>query len=127
MSAEEPRKPIVHLIDDDAAVRHSTELLLHIAGLNVRTYASAIEFLNDADPSEMRCLVIDVHMPGINGIELLDRLRVAGIKAPAIFITTFGNTAALLAAAARTGGTILLKPFKPGELVKRINESLNKH
>ena len=125
MSAEDLAKKIVHLIDDDFAVRDSTELLLQIAGIDVRAYASGIEFLNDADPSEIRCLVIDVHMPGINGIELLDRLRTAGIITPAIFITAIGGTAALMAAAARTGATILLKPFKSGELIKGINELLS--
>ncbi len=100
MPAKELAKPIVHLIDDDLAVRDSTELLLQIAGIHVRSYASAIEFLNNVDPTEIQCLVIDVHMPGIDGIDLLDRLRIAGIIAPAIFISAIGNTAALLAASA---------------------------
>ncbi len=127
MPAEELAKPIVHLIDDDLAVRDSTELLLQIAGIDVRSYASAIEFLNNVDPTEIQCLVIDVHMPGIDGIDLLDRLRIAGIIAPAIFISAIGNTAALLAASARTGARILLKPFRPGELIERIIELLHHH
>ena len=119
-----PAEEIVHLIDDDLAVRHSIELLLQIAGIDVRSYASAIEFLNNVDPTEIQCLVIDVHMPGIDGVDLLDRLRIAGIIAPAIFISAIGNTAALLAASARTGASILLKPFKPGELIERITKLL---
>ena len=127
MPAEELAKPIVHLLDDDLAVRDSIELLLQIAGIDVRSYASAIDFLNNVDPTEIQCLVIDVHMPGIDGIDLLDRLRIAGIIAPAIFISAIGNTAALLAASARTGARILLKPFRPRELIERIRELLYHH
>src|SRR3954453_1420599 len=74
MPHEELARPIVHLIDDDLAIRDSTELMLQIAGIDVRAYASGIEFLNDINPNEIRCLVIDVNMPGIAGIDLLDRL-----------------------------------------------------
>src|SRR3954463_12449549 len=97
MTYEELARSIVHLIDDDLAVRDSTELLLQIAGIDVRAYASGIEFLNDINPNEIRCLVIDVNMPGIGGIALLDRLR-SGITAPAIFITADSVTADLRAA-----------------------------
>ena len=125
MSYEEPARPIVHLIEEDWAVRHSIELLLHTADLDVRAYASGIAFLNDADPNEIRLLVIDVNMPDIDGIDLLDRLREGGITASAIFITARGITADLRAAAARTGADVLLKPFKPGELIARIKDALD--
>jgi two-component system, LuxR family, response regulator FixJ len=125
MSYEETARPIIHLIEDDLAVRHSTELLLHTAGIDVRAYASGIEFLNDANPNEIRLLVIDVNMPGINGIDLLDRLRGGGIMASAIFITARGITTELRAAAARTGAGIMIKPFKPGELMARIKNALD--
>src|SRR4051794_2378630 len=95
MSYKEPARPIVHLIDDDCAVRQSTELLLQIADIDVRSYASGSEFLNDTNPNEIRYLVIDVNMPGMNGINLLDRLRGDGVIAPAIFVTAVGNTIAL--------------------------------
>src|SRR5690349_20186464 len=81
--SKESARPIVHLIDDDFAVRHSTELLLQIADIDVRAYASGSEFLNDANPNEIRCLVIDMNMPGMNGIDLLDRLRRSGVLVPA--------------------------------------------
>src|SRR3954462_14821780 len=114
MLHEELAIPIVPFIDDDLAVRDSTELMLQIVGVDVRAYASGIEFLNDINPNEIRCLVIDVNMPGIGGIDLLDRLRRSGITAPAIFITGRGVTADLRAAVTRTGAGILLKPFRPG-------------
>src|SRR3954453_938564 len=126
MSYEETARPIINLIEDDLAVRHSTELLIHTAGIDVRAYASGIAFLNDANPNEIRLLVIDVNMPGINGIDLLDRLRGGGITASAIFITARSITAELRTAAARTGADVLLKPFKPGELIARIKDALDK-
>ena len=112
------------MIDDDAAIRDSTELLFQTAGIDVNVYASATEFLNDANPDEIRCLVIDVDMPHISGIDLLDRLRRDGITAPAIFIAGRGDTADLRAAAARTGAAVLLKPFKPAELIARVQSAL---
>ena len=124
MSDEEPRRAIVHLIDDDLAVRESTEVLLQSAGIDVRTYASAIDFLNEVNPKDIRFLIVDVNMPGINGIELLDRLRSAGITAPAVFTTGRGDTADLREAAARTGAGVLLKPYKFGELKDRIKRAL---
>ena len=117
--------PIVHLIDDDVASRDSTELLLQTMGINVHVYASGIEFLGDVNPDEIRCLVLDVNMPGINGIDLLDRLRSDGITAPAIFVTALGYTAALRAAVLRTGAAVLLKPFQPGELVTGVKNMLD--
>src|SRR3954452_20003494 len=125
MTYEELARSIVHLIDDDLAVRDSTELMLEIAGIDVRAYASGIEFLNDANPNEIRLLVIDVNMPGIGGIDLLDSLRGGGITASAIFITARGLTAELRAAVARTGAGVLIKPFKPGELITRVKNALN--
>src|SRR4051794_31176638 len=127
MPYKEPARPIVHLIDDDFAVRHSTELLLQIADIDVCSYASGSEFLNDANPNEIRCLVIDVNMPGMNGIDLLDHLRRGGVMAPAIFITAVGNTIVLREAIARTGASVLLKPFKPGELIAKIKDVLDKN
>jgi two-component system response regulator FixJ len=127
MPHEELARPTVHLIDNDLAVRDSTELLLQIAGIDVRAYASGIEFLNDISPNEIRCLVIDVNMPGIGGIDLLDRLRRSGIIAPAIFITSRGITSHLRAAVTRTGAGILLKPFRPGELIARVKDALDEN
>jgi two-component system, LuxR family, response regulator FixJ len=127
MSYKNPVGQVVHLIDDDFAVRDSTKLLLQTMGIDIRAYRSGEEFLNDANPDEARCLVVDVDMPGINGIDLLDRLRKGEITAPAIFITAHGNTADLRAAAARTGASVLLKPFKPGELIARIENALDEN
>ena len=119
------RNPIVHLIDDDSAIRDSTKILLQIANIDVYVYASGIEFLSAANPDEIQCLVIDVNMPGIGGVELLDRLRSSGIVAPAVFITARGATAELRAAVARTDAGVLLKPFKPGELINWVKNALD--
>lgn len=125
MSTTSGRKAIVHLIDDDAAIRASTELLFKTAGIDVQVYSSGIEFLSDLNPDEIRCLVIDVSMSGINGIDLLDRLRRSGIMAPAIF-TGYANTPDVREAAARTGAAVLIKPYRPEELITRVKNALDK-
>jgi two-component system, LuxR family, response regulator FixJ len=125
MSDKKSGRLVVHLLDDDAAVRDSTELLLQCVGIDARTYASAAEFLRDAKLDEVRFLVIDVNMPGIDGMDLLERLRHAGITAPSIFITGLARMGDLSAAAARTGASILLKPYEPGELIARIKRALD--
>jgi two-component system response regulator FixJ len=115
---------IVHLIEDDLFVRNSIAVLLSASDIEVRGYASGTAFLAAVNPDDIRCLVIDVNMPGINGIDLLDRLRDAGVTAPAIFITANGDTAELRAAMARTGAHLLHKPFMPGELVARVTDAI---
>lgn len=112
------------MIDDDVAIRDSTELLFQTADIDINVYSSATEFFRDANLNEIRCLVIDVDMPRINGIDLLDRLRRGGIKAPGIFITGRGDTADLRAAAVRTAAAVLLKPFKPAELIRLVQRRL---
>jgi two-component system response regulator FixJ len=118
-----PHQNIVHLIEDDAFVRNSIAVLLSASDIEVRGYASGTAFLAAVNPDDIRCILIDVNMPGINGIDLLDRLRGAGVTAPAIFITADGDTAELRAAMARTGAHLLLKPFMPGELVSRVTDA----
>jgi two-component system, LuxR family, response regulator FixJ len=86
-------KLIAHLIDDDAAVRASVQLLLECEGIEARTYASGDEFLRAAALDADDCLIIDLDMPGIGGLELLDQFREGGINAPTIVITGAGISA----------------------------------
>ena len=80
-------EPVVHVIDDDEAARHSLEFLLDCAGLKVRTYTSAVAFLKHVDRLEPGCIVTDVRMPEMTGIELIDRLKEIGVRQPVIIIT----------------------------------------
>jgi len=111
---------IVHLVDADHAVRASTQLLLQTAGIEVYAYPTAGEFLIDVRLQEIKLLVIDVNLPGMTGIELLEQLRRENITAAAIFTTARGDSTGLRAAAVRTGAAVLLKPFKPDHLLAYV-------
>jgi two-component system response regulator FixJ len=83
--------PLVYLVDDDEAVRDSLGLLLRSVGLDCTVYASAIEFLEHYDPERHSCLVADIRMPGMSGLELQQRLNEQGAEIPIIFITGHGD------------------------------------
>src|ERR1043165_4938046 len=82
---------VVHVIDDDEAVRESLTFLLRTAGLAVRTYENATASLNDDPKSNWGCIVPDVRMPDISGLDLLRRLRELGVGLPVIVITGHGD------------------------------------
>src|SRR5688572_654600 len=81
----------VHLIDDDEGVREALTVLLTEAGFTVRTYKSGVEFLNGFDRASRGCIVSDIRMPEIDGLQLQQRLRAEGIDLPLIFITGHGD------------------------------------
>jgi two-component system response regulator FixJ len=118
------RQPIAHVIDDHAAVRDSVQLLLECGGIDARPYASGEAFLREAALDDDSCLIIDVDMPGIDGLELLDQLRANGIKTPAIMITGAGITGNLVSASKRLDAMLLEKPFSPAELLSSVKIAL---
>lgn len=118
-------KRIAYLVDDDQAVRTSVQLLLESEGIEVHSYASGDVLLRGAAPDEHSCLIIDVDMPGISGVDLLDRLRRRGIDNPAIMITGAAVGSSLLSAIRRRANARLLqKPFSPSELLSAIRIAL---
>ena len=86
-----PSNPVVHVIDDDDAARDSLAFLLRAAQVEVRTYETAPAFLATTKPVLPGCVITDVRMPGMTGIELLRRLRESGIDIPVIVITGHGD------------------------------------
>ena len=111
-------------MDDDQAVRVSVQLLLETEGIEVHSYASGDVLLRGAAPDDHSCLIIDVDMPGIGGIDLLDRLRGRGVDNPAIMITGTAVGLSLLSAIRRANATLLRKPFSPPELLSAIKLAL---
>jgi FixJ family two-component response regulator len=81
--------PVISIIDDDASVRTATARLLRSMGFSVHAFASAKEFLSSPRLSETSCIIADVQMPGMSGVELQDHLIANGHKTPIIFITAF--------------------------------------
>jgi FixJ family two-component response regulator len=98
---------VVCVVDDDEAVRDSVLVLLQSEGIAARAFASAAELLSDGDALSAACYVLDVHMPGMGGVELLAHLRSAGVSAP-IFLLTGRADAALKRAALSAGANALL-------------------
>jgi two-component system, LuxR family, response regulator FixJ len=117
---------IVHVIDDDEAVRQSIEFLLRTSGVTARTYDSASAFLDVLPTIESGCIITDVRMPGISGIDLLRHLGEMQIRIPVIVITGHGDVP--LAVEAMKSGAVdfLEKPFEEDLLLRSVRSALNR-
>jgi len=104
--------PLISIVDDDDTVRAATESLVKSLGFETRTFASADSFLKSSSLSETRCLILDVQMPNMSGIELQDRLSNLGFEIPIIFITAYPNDTARQRALRAGAVAFLLKPFE---------------
>ena len=118
--------PVISVIDDDASVRAAAENFLSSLGYAVHTFASADDFLQSARLEDSSCVVADVQMPGMSGLDLLKIIRGRGNDIPFIFITAFPSEG-LRARAAKVGADVLLeKPFSSSVLIDCINAALNR-
>jgi FixJ family two-component response regulator len=113
-------------VDDDASVRKALARSIQVADLNVKTFASAREFLDQDLPEGPGCLVLDVRMPGLSGLDLQAELNSRKIRTPIIFIT--GHSDIPVSVKAMKGGAVdfLTKPFKASHLLAAIREALKK-
>jgi len=117
-------RTIVHIVDDDAAVRDSLSLLLRTVGLPSRTYASADEFLVAYMPEEVSCLVADIRMPGLSGLELQQELLERHADVPIIFINGHGDVPMAVNAMKSGALDFIQKPFRDQDLLDRIHHAL---
>ena len=117
-------KPTVFLVDDDEAVRDSLGLLMKSVDLTSRSFASAGDFLAEYDPDSPGCLILDIRMPGMSGMELQQKLIDMRAKLPIIFITGHGDIPMAVEAMQRGAVDFIPKPFRDGELLDRINKAL---
>jgi len=116
----------VFVVDDDDALRDSLEALLESAGMSVRSYASAPEFLEDYDPREAGCLALDNRMPGMSGIDLLQRLRdLPADRLRVIMITGHGDIDTAVAAMKAGAVDFIEKPFADEDFIERVQEHLS--
>jgi len=120
-------QPVVYVVDDDPSVRKALERLLRSAGHDAKTFASALEFLDFNHPDAPGCLVLDIKMPKVSGLELQDRLTEKGISFPIIFITGHGTVPASVKALKAGAMDFLQKPFKDRELLDAISRGIEKH
>ncbi len=117
---------IVHVVDDDAAVRHSLGLLLHSVGHTAKFYASAQVFLDTVDASGPACLVTDVRMPDMSGLDLQSELRKRKIRMPVIIITGHGDVPLAVRAMKEGAMDVLEKPFNDQVLLDSISKCISR-
>ncbi len=118
--------PTVFVVDDDESVRASLRFLLRSAGLESGAFGSASEFLATYDPAQPGCLVLDVRMPGMSGLELQQELNLRGAIIPVIFITGHGDIPMAVAAMRHGAHDFLQKPFRDEDLIERVRRALDK-
>jgi two-component system response regulator DctR len=116
----------VHVVDDDAAIRDALTFLLASRGLSARAWSSAEAFLAGHDPAQAGCLVLDVRMEGMSGVELFDALRSAGSALPVIFLTGHGDVPLAVAALKKGAFDFVEKPFNDNQLVDLVIEALRR-
>lgn len=117
-------KPTIFVVDDDEGVRNSLRFLLKSVGLSATTMASATEFLTTYQPDQPGCLVLDVRMPGLSGLELQQQLNLRGAIIPVIFITGHGDIPMAVEAMQHGAFDFLQKPFRDQDLIDRIQRAL---
>lgn len=116
--------PVVYVVDDDDAVRSAMQLLIDSIGLACETFASAVEFLAAYDAERLCCLVSDIRMPGMSGLELQQLLNERQIDIPLIFITGHGDVSMAVSAMKSGAVDFLQKPFRDQDLIDRIQKAL---
>jgi FixJ family two-component response regulator len=116
--------PVISVIDDDASVRAATDNFLSSHGYEVHTFASAEDFLQSARLDDSSCIVADVQMPGMSGLELLTVIRKRGIDTPLFFITAFPSESVRARAANGGADGLLDKPFSCSALIDCIETAL---
>ena len=121
-----PKVPVISIIDDDDSVRASVGCLVRSLGLQAHTFASAEEFLRSALVNDMSCLIVDVHMPGMRGLELQTLSLSQGRRTPVIFITAFPEKRIRSDAVALGAVGFLSKPFDGAALIECIDRALGR-
>jgi len=119
-----PKSGIVHLVDDDAALRRATERLLKARGFEVLAYASAEEFLERSSPHCRGCLLLDLRMPGLSGLELQRELARRGCTLPIVFLSGNADVASSVHAMKHGAVDFLEKPADEAALVEALDRAL---
>ena len=116
---------LVCIVDDDEAIRDSIRLLLYAAGLGSCCYVSADEYLQRSDQLEFDCMLLDIRMPGMDGIEFFRHLQKWKVPFPVIFITGHGDIPLAVNAIKQGAFDFLTKPFKKGELLNKVKAAID--
>jgi FixJ family two-component response regulator len=119
-------EPLISIVDDDEAVRDAVQALLESTGRLTVAFSSAEQFLASAALSAAQCLIVDLRMPGIDGVELLRRMRAAGHRIPTIVNTAHADEVERARALAAGAVAFLPKPFRPAVLLEAVEASLRR-
>jgi FixJ family two-component response regulator len=118
--------PVVYVVDDDEGVRNSLESLIRSVGLSVQSFASAQEFLGTKRKNAPGCLVLDVRLPGLSGLDLQSELARAEIQTPIVFITGHGDIPMSVRAMKAGAVEFLTKPFREEDLLDAIRQAIKR-
>lgn len=122
-----PQSPLIHLIDDDAAVRESLALLISTVGLRVQTWDRPDAFLADFDRQGIGAIVLDVRMPGISGLSVLDTLVTQGVDQPILMLTGHGTVEMCRRAFKAGAAEFLEKPVNDEQLIEALQQAVRQH
>src|SRR5215510_6049102 len=120
------KNPFVFVVDDDVSMRNSLSNLIRSTGLNVQTFASAQEFLRTPRPDAPSCLVLDVQLPGLSGLELQQELAHMHVRLPIIFITGHGDIPMTVRAMKAGASEFLTKPFRDKDLLNAVEQAMTR-
>lgn len=122
-----PQSPLIHLIDDDAAVRDSLALLISTVGLRVQTWDRPDRFLAEFDRQGIGAIVLDVRMPGISGLSVLDTLIAQGVDQPILMLTGHGTVEMCRRAFKAGAAEFLEKPVNDEQLLEALQQAVRQH
>jgi two-component system response regulator FixJ len=115
---------IVYVVDDDQGIREGLSLLLETTGQLVKSYSNAVDFLDDYDNTMRGCLILDIRMPRMTGLDLQKKMNDCGASLPIIFITGHGDIPMAVEAMRQGALDFIRKPFREQDLLDRINQAL---
>lgn len=122
----QPELPVIAIVDDDPSVRAGLSSLLRSAELRVETFTSAQEFLARSGPEAPSCLVLDLQLPGLSGLDLQKRMTEVGLEIPIVFLTGHGDIPASVQAMKAGAVEFLTKPFDDEKLLQAIQEAVQR-
>lgn len=126
VESRESNDPVIAIVDDDPSVREGLESLIRSVGWRAETFASAQEFLDRARAEAASCLILDLQLPGLSGLDLQKRMAEVELEIPIVFLTGHGNIPVSVKAMKAGAVEFLTKPFEEQELLKAIQEAIER-
>ena len=118
--------PVIAIVDDDPSAREGLQALIESAGWRAETFASAQDFLDRPDAEAPSCLILDLQLPGLSGLDLQKRMAEVGLEIPIVFLTGHGNIPASVKAMKAGAVEFLTKPFDEEELLRAVQEAIER-